>query len=165
MIFSERRGGQRWRPSGHDRFTTRGGGSSGGGLLKLSLFFAAAVGYSRWFFFIFNSLDILLTPRIHDFFRAQGGAAMADTIDLLRGGAAAAAAGFGSIFFYSPNILSIFIFNSLDILLTPRIHDFFRAQGGAVVADTIDLLRGGAAAAAAGYSRWVYIFFIHSTFF
>ena len=50
--------------------------------------------------------------------------------DLLRGGAAAAAAGFGSNFFYSPNILSIFFFNSLDILLTPRIHDFFRAQGG-----------------------------------
>ena len=28
------------------------------------------------------------------------------------------------------HIGSIFFVNSLDILLTPRIHDFFRAQGG-----------------------------------
>ena len=29
---------------------------------------------------------------------------------------------------------SIFYFHSPDILLTPPIHDFFRAQGGAAVA-------------------------------
>jgi hypothetical protein len=48
----------------------------------------------------------------------------------------------------------IFIFFSPDILLTPRIHDFFRAQGGGSGgggADTIDLRQGGVAAAAAGY--------------
>ena len=70
MIFSERRGGAAVAAVRTDRFTTRGGGSSGSGLFTLVFFFV-------------NSLDILLTPRIHDFFRAQGGGSSgsgADTI-------------------------------------------------------------------------------------
>ena len=70
-----------------------------------------------------------------------------------------------------------FFANPPDILLTPRIHDSYRAQGegssgGGSTAITMalstittmgcghdrNLQRGGAAAAAADYLRWVYFF-------
>ena len=71
--FLQSAGGvERRRWCGHDRDLLRGGAA------------AAAAGYSNWVYFFFNSLDILLTPCIHDFFRAQGrgGAAVADTITI-----------------------------------------------------------------------------------
>ncbi len=83
-------------------------------------------------------------------------------------------------------VKSIFFVNSPDILLTPRVHDLFRAQGGGSsgggggttittalgpitmmgCGHDCDLQQGGAAAAAAGYLSWVYLFLlIHPTFF
>jgi hypothetical protein len=41
----------------------------------------------------------------------------------------------------------------------------FSERRGAAVADTITIYYEGAAAAAAGYSRWVYFFLIRPTFF
>jgi uncharacterized membrane protein YgcG len=88
MIFSERRGGAAVAAvRTQSRFMTRGGRSSGGGLFKLSLFF----------YFFANPTDILLTPRVHDFYRAQGGGSGgggADMIAIYDKGAAAAAAGY-----------------------------------------------------------------------
>ena len=120
-----------------------------------------------WVYFFANPPDILLTPRVHDFYRAQGegsGSGGADTIAIYDEGGRQQRR--RAIY-----ILSIFFFNPTDILLIPCLHDSFRAQGGGSggsgCGTTItqqcghdrDLLQGGAAAAAAGYSRWVYFYF------
>ncbi len=84
--------------------------------------------------FFFNSPDILLTPPIHDSFRAQGGAAAA------AGAARQSPSGADMITIYDKggrqqkrraiHIGSIFFVNSLDILLTPPTMIFSERRGG-----------------------------------